>query len=186
MRLGLVLVATAQLVVLPVAAAHANAPAWPVGKAERLVERDAVVLMPEQQRAALHAELLELVPRFRTLENLVWDLGDTGLAGRVHNYRYRYSTALKQVQGGLGIVAATCRGIGPAASSKRFRHFDCTAVSDLLEIPTVEVVYSDDTALPAVVEHEPRGFGPYKARLVVHTTTRRAIAYRQTGEATSR
>ena len=169
MRLGLVLVATAQLVVLPVAAAHANAPAWPVGKAERLVERDAVVLMPEQQRAALHAELLELVPRFRTLENLVWDLGDTGLAGRVHNYRYRYSTALKQVQGGLGIVAATCRGIGPAASSKRF-----------------EVVYSDDTAEPAVVEHEPRRFGPFKARLVVHTTTRRAIAYRQTGEATSR
>ncbi|HET6624317.1 MAG TPA: hypothetical protein VFG70_07265, partial [Gaiellaceae bacterium] len=125
-------------------------------------------------------------PRFRTLENLVWDLGDTGLAGRVHNYRYRYSTALKQVQGGLGIVAATCRGIGPAASSKRFRHFDCTAVSELLEIPTVEVVYSDDTALPAVVEHEPRRFGPYKVRLVVHTTTRRAIAYRQTGEATSR
>ena len=186
MRLGLVLAATAQLVVVPTAVAHAGAPAWPMGKAERLVERDAVVLMPVEQRAALRAELLVLIPRFRILENLVWDLGDTGLAGRVHNYRYRYSTALKQVESGLGVVAATCRGTGPAASGGRFQHFDCTAVSERLEIPTVEVVYSDDAALPAVVEHEPRRFGPYEARLVVHTTARSSIAYRQVGEATSR
>lgn len=177
---------TAQLLAVPVALAHVGAPAWPVGKAERVVQRDAVVLMPAAERAALRVELLEVIPRFRTLENLVWDLGDTGLAGRVHNYRYRYSTALKQVESGLGVAAARCRGTGPAASGRRFRHFVCAAVSELLEIPTVEVVYSEETALPVVVEREPRRFGPYEARLVVHTTARSSLAYRQAGEATSR
>jgi hypothetical protein len=185
MRLGLLLVATAQLVVVPMAPAHAGAPAWPVGKAERLVERDAVVLMPAQQRTALRAELLELIPRFRILENTAWDLGDHQASSRAHNYRYRYSTALKLVEGGLGVVEATCRGVG-VASGSRFAHFECSAVSERLEIPSVDVVYGDENAVPALVEREPRLYGPYQARLVVHTTRRSSIAYRQGGEATSR
>ena len=111
--------------------------------------------------------------------------GDTQAAARAHNYRYRYSTALKLVEGGLRIADATCRGIG-AASGSRFAHFECRTVSEQLEIPSVDVVYEDENAVPAFVEREPRLYGPYQARLLVHTTRRSSIAYRQVGEATSR
>jgi hypothetical protein len=184
-RLGLGLVATLQLVVLPVAAAHAGAPAWPAAKADRLVERDATVRMPAQERAALRAELLELIPRFRILENTAWDLGDHQAAGRAHNYRYRYSTALKLVEGGLRVADAMCRGIGPA-SGNRFVHFACDAVTERLEVPVVDVVYGDVNGVPAFVEHAPHVYGPYGARLAVHTTGRSSIAFRQVGAATSR
>src|SRR6188508_1855592 len=103
MKLGLMLVAAAQLVVVPVAAAHVGAPRWTAGKADRVVERDATVRVPAQERAVLRAELLELIPRFRILENTAWDLGDHQISSRAHNYRYRYSTALKLVEGGLGV-----------------------------------------------------------------------------------
>ena len=119
------------------------------------MERDAVVLMPAQERAALRAELLELIPRFRILENTVWDLGDHQAAARAHNYRYRYSTALKLVEGGLRIADATCRGTGTAAGG-RFVHFECRTVSGSSRSPPSTSCTGTRTRVPALVEREPR------------------------------
>jgi len=186
MKLGLMLVAAAQLVVVPVAAAHVGAPRWTAGKADRVVERDATVRVPAQERAALRAELLELIPRFRILENTAWDLGDHQISSRAHNYRYRYSTALKLVEGGLGVADATCKGMGAASAGNHFAHFECNAVSERLEVPVVDVVYADENGVPTLVERALQRYGPFEARLVVHTTRRSSIAYRQVGVATSR
>lgn len=60
-----------------------------------------------------------------------------------------------------------------------FRHFECSATSEPLEFPTVEVVYGDDDALPAVTEGEPRRYGPFEARLLVHVRVGSSIAFRQ-------
>jgi hypothetical protein len=180
---GAALIGIVGLLFAASAGAHRNAPAWTEARVERAVLRDATVLLPEPQRTALQRELLVLIPRFRILENLVWDEGDTGLAGRVHNYRYRYSTALGKVERGLRVTAADCRGTGKAVEDARFRHFDCKVISEQLEIATVEIVYPDE-GLPAVVESEPRRFGPYDARLRVHVVGVVGIASRQVGTAT--
>jgi hypothetical protein len=178
--------ATLCLLAAPSALAHASAPAWTETTAERTVVRGATVLVPAEQRASLRAELLGLIPRFRILENLAWDIGDHQAAGRIHNYRYRYSTALRKVEGGLRVTTVDCVGLGKASRGARFRHFDCAAISERLEIPSVELVYSDPHALPALVEREPRRYGPYAARLRVHVTGRSSIASGQVGEATAR
>jgi hypothetical protein len=185
MRLSVSL-ATLCLLGAPGALAHGNAPAWTDAQAERAVVRDASVLVPAQLRASLRMELRGLVPRFRTLENLAWDMGDQQAAARIHNYRYRYSTALGKVEHGLSVATVDCTGLGRSSGGRRFGHFDCSATSERLEIPSVELVYSDPHALPALVEREPRRYGPYAARLRVHVTGRSSIASRQVGEATSR
>lgn len=179
------IVSAVVLVLVSAVSAHVGAPGWTAERTSRVVARNATVRMPAQERAALRAELLELIPRFRILENTAWDLGDHQVAGRAHNYRYRYSTALKRVEDGLGIDDATCRGVG-TASGRRFAHFECNAVSERLEVPVVDVVYGDENGVPTFFERPPQLFGPYEARLFVHTTRRSSIAYRQLGEATSR
>jgi hypothetical protein len=186
MKLGGSLVATLCLVVTSTSLAHQNAPAWTNAKAERVVLRDATVLLPPDQRAALRAELLALIPRFRTLESLAWEAGDDRAASRIHNYRYRYSTALKKVDGGLRVTETACRGSGTASRGNRFTHFACAVVSEQVEVPSVELVYGVEGALPALVEGKAHTFGPYEAQLVVHALTSSSIAYRQAGVATSR
>jgi hypothetical protein len=158
-------------------------PAFSEGKAARMVERDATVSVPAGTREALRRELLVLIPRFRTLENLAWDLGDQQAAARIHNIRYRYSTVLKQVQGGFRVISADCSGSG-SGTGGRFRHFRCTAQSERALVPVVEVSY-DASGLPIVVEREPVAYGPYRATLLVHALGGDAIAYRQLGEATT-
>ena len=181
MRLSIL--ALVVLVAAPTSAslAHAGAPAFSEGKAERMVERDATVSVPASTRESLRRELLVLIPRFRTLENLAWDLGDQQAAARIHNIRYRYSTVLKQVQGGFRVISADCSGSGTGG---RFRHFRCTAQSERALVPVVEVSY-DASGLPIVVEHEPVAYGPYRATLLVHTLGADTIGYRQLGEATT-
>jgi hypothetical protein len=169
--LGLVLAANAP--------AHRGAPAWTVSKAERVVLRDAAVAVPTPLKAALRAELLVLIPRYRMLEQVAWESGDHQSAGRIHNLRYRYSTALKRLEGGLRVTATDCAGAGRAVGDGRFRHFECSATSEPLEVPTAEVVYGDDDALPAVEEGEPRRYGPFEARLLVHVRDGSSIAFRQ-------
>lgn len=186
MKLTLSFVAILCLVVASTSLAHPSAPAWTHAKAERVVLREATVLIPPDERAALRAELLALIPRFRILENLAWDMGDHQASSRIHNYRYRYSTALGKVEEGLSIGTVDCAGVGKASRGARFTHFDCSAVSERLEIPSVELVYSGPDALPALVEREPRRYGPYAAHLRVHVTGGSSIASRQVGEATAR
>ena len=105
-------VSAVALTLVSTASTHVDAPMWTVAKADRVVARDATVRMPANERAALRAELLELIPRFRILENTAWDVSDDQAAGRAHSYRYRYSTALKLVEGGLPVADAICRGAG--------------------------------------------------------------------------
>ncbi len=175
------------LVAAPTSAslAHTGAPAWSAGKAERIVVREATMSLPAVRREALRQELLVLIPRFRTLENLAWEMGDDQAASRIHNIRYRYSTALKKVEGGLQVASARCSGRGKASSS-RFTHFRCSTSSEQLVIPTVDVLYDAERVLPEVVEREPARYGPLAVDLDVHVTGPSSIAYRQLGEATSR
>ncbi len=172
------------LVAAPTSAslAHTGAPAWSTGKAERMVARNATVSLPADERAALRQELLVLIARFRTLENLANDVGNTGEAGRIHNIRYRYSTALGKVEEGLRVTSAHCAGRGKA-SSARFTHFRCATSSEQLLIPTVDVVYDDERVLPDVVEREPARYGPLSVDLDVHVTGASSIAFRQLGDA---
>lgn len=159
--------------------AHEGAQTWTEARAERAVAREATVRLSPELRAPLRAELLVLIPRFRTLESLAWDLGDQQAAGRFHNIRYRYSTALKQVEGGLVVTAAECDGVGAPARGNRFRHLRCAVTSGTLEIPSVELVSEDPSAHPRVVEGEPARYGPYDARLFVHVLRGSTISYRQ-------
>ncbi|MGH3078861.1 MAG: hypothetical protein ACRDPZ_11860 [Gaiellaceae bacterium] len=158
---------------------HRGAPAWTEAKAERAVLRDATVAVPPPLKAALRVELLALIPRYRMLEQLAWQGGDHQSAGRIHNLRYRYSTALRKLEDGLRVTATDCAGAGRAVGDGRFRHFECSATSEPLEIPTADVVYGDDDALPAVTERDPRRYGPFQARLLVHVRDGSPIAFRQ-------
>jgi hypothetical protein len=181
MALGRWLAAGVCLVAASGAAAHPGAPSWSSKKTERNVVRDATVSLSAASREALQQELLVLIPRFRTLENLAWDVGDHQAASRIHNIRYRYSTALGKVRAGLRITSADCDGTG-AGRGGRFTHFRCSSVSEVLAVPTVEVVYGDGD-VPDVEERKPRTHGPLAVDLEVHVTRRSSITYRQLGEA---
>lgn len=181
MKLTVSLMAALYLVVASAALAHGTAQGWTKSTAERIVMRDATVRVPPLVRASLEDELLALIPRYRTLEQVAWVEGDQHAAARFHNIRYRLSTALKKVQGGLQVASAGCTGTGAAVKAKRFVHFRCAANSEEVKIPSVELVYSSEDALPTVVEGQPRTHGPYPARLFVHVTGSSSIAYRQMG-----
>ena len=179
MRYVISLAVGLSLLVVSGTAAHEGPQSWTEARTERAVARDASVRVSPQLRASLRADLLVLIPRFRTLENLAWDVGDQHAAARFHNIRYRYSTALKQVEGGLGITAAECDGMGLPIRGNRFRHLLCAVTSKRLEVPSLELVYGDPSALPTIVEGEPDRYGPYGARLFVHVLRGSSISYRQ-------
>jgi hypothetical protein len=164
-----------------IAQAHDTQWAWSTSKAARVVSRDGRVQLPAADRAALAAELRELIPRFRTLEQFAWAVDDQHAAARIHNIRYRYSVALRKVEEGLAIGSAACSGSGSAGRQGLFRHFQCAVTSQELEIPTVELVYLTEDALPRVIESPPRRLGPYSARLLVHVTGKSALTYRRLG-----
>ena len=161
---------------------HAASPvvhAWTATKAERIVARDAVVRFGPSQRAALESELGALVREYLALENTAGaEEDDYGyLPSRLHNLRYRYSTALKAVRAGLPVATATCRGSG-GASGGRYTRFGCDVVSEKLRIPVAEVTWTDGR-ISQVVEREPRIVGPLAARLSVRVSARSAIRYSQ-------
>jgi hypothetical protein len=159
--------------------AHGGPQAWTESKAERIVQRDAAVMLPAQQRASLREELRVLIPRLRLLEQVAWDAGDQHAASRFHNLRYRYSTVLGRVDRGLNVAAAGCNGAGGMVAEPRFRHFLCAVESSPLEVPTIELVYDDPDALPRIVTSAPRTFGPVEAKLFVHVTGPSSISYRR-------
>jgi hypothetical protein len=171
------------LVAASAALAHQGVSPWNTAKAQRIVVRDATVALPPGQREELRRQLLALIPRFRTLENLAWDAGNDRAASRIHNIRYRLSTALEQVEAGLRVASARCSGRGTATGG-RFAHFRCSTVSEPLVIPVVDVLYDDEHVVPEVVEREPARYGPLAVELDVYVKGVSSIAYRQLGSAT--
>jgi hypothetical protein len=164
------------------ASAHHTEWALTVPKAEQVVTEAATIRLPRPERASLEAELRAAIGLYRTLEETAGQQpeGYERLASRLHNLRYRFSTALKQVQRGLEIAQAACAGTGAAVTRDRFKRFRCAVTSEELEIPSAEVVWEGEL-ITAVVEDEPRIEGPFRARLHVHLTGKSTIAFRQIG-----
>jgi len=182
MHLRVVVVAALSLVVASSAMGHDNGGTWSERKAERVAKRDATVRVPRSLDARVQEELWTLIARYRTLEQVALDLNDQQAASRIHNIRYRYSTALLHIEEGLGITVARCDGTGPAVNGSSFRHFRCSVTSKRLEIPSVELVYHDENTLPEIVERAPQRYGPYEATLLLHATGASSIAFRQLGD----
>jgi hypothetical protein len=154
---------------------------WTESKAEKIVTRDATVRLSAQERASLESELRAAVIQYRLLEQTAAEQeGDYGLqASRIHNLRYRFSTALKQVQRGVAIEEAACDGTGAASGgTNRFKQFRCAVTSEELAIPSAQVVWENDR-ITGVVESEPRIEGPFQARLEVRITGKSTISHRQ-------
>jgi hypothetical protein len=179
MRLVLFLTVGLSLIAATVTGAHGGPQPWTESKAERVVRRDASVTLPAEQRVALREELRQLIPRLRMLEQTALDANEQQAASRFHNLRYRYSTLLRQVEGGVGVAAAGCNGAGGMVAEPWFRHFLCDVSSSTLQVPSIELVYDDPDELPRIVTGATRAFGPYGAKLLVHVTGPSSIAYRR-------
>ena len=179
MRLKVSFVALVSLVGVSAASAHGTHWAWTEPKAEKVVLRDATIRLPQLSRETLEKELSSSIALFRNLENLAWEARDDQAAARFHNLRYRLSTALGKLQGGLRVDTVECTGSSAALPNRRFKHFRCPSSSEALEIPSVEVTWEERANLPTVVEGPARTVGPVQARLDVHVTGKSAIAYRQ-------
>ncbi len=149
-----------------------------------MVKRDATVRLPQQERAALESELRAAIAQYLALEQAAaFQEGNYGnLAGKIHNLRYRSSTALKQVQRGLDINAAACAGTGRTRglNLNLFSRFRCSATSKELVIPMASVVWEGDQ-ITAVIESESRIEGPYRAQLDIQVTGRSRLSFRQLG-----
>ena len=179
MRSKMLCVILVSLVVVAAASAHGTEWAWTESKTERIVQRDAAIRLPQLSRESLAKELAASVALFRNLENLAWEARDDQAAARFHNLRYRFSTALGKVQGGLRVDTVECTGSSAALPNGRFKHLRCPSSSEALKIPSVEVTWEERANLPTVVEGPARTIGPVQARLDVHVTGRSAIAWRQ-------
>lgn len=159
--------------------------AWTAKKAATTVRAVAVVHIPAALETPLVAELEELVYRWLILEATASqqdiDEGTLGVTGAfAHNARYRLSTVLKQVRGGVPIEEATCTGVGKPHAGN-FGRFRCAVLSARLEVPSPEAVWEDDR-ITGVRYDPPRLLGPFRARLDVRVTGRSGIAFRQLGE----
>ena len=98
-----------------------------------MVKRDAMVQLPQQERAELATELRATIAQYLALEQTaaIEHGSYDRLAGKIHNLRYRTSTVLKQVQRGLDIDAAACAGNGKTRglNLNLFSRFHCATMS---------------------------------------------------------
>ncbi len=184
MKVALLCVTGIFLALASAAVAQTGTWAWTGSKAETMVKRDATVQLPQQERAALESELRAAIAQYLALEQtaaLEYGTYDS-LAGKIHNLRYRSSTALKQVRRGLDISAVACAGTGRTRGLNLdlFSRFRCSATSRELVIPVASVVWEGDV-ITAVIESEPRVEGPYRARFDIRVIGRSALSYRQVG-----
>jgi hypothetical protein len=163
-----------------VALAHNTRWAWTEPKAEQFVVRDAKVRLQGPERASLEDELQSSLRLYGVLAFAATDVGDASAALMFSTLAYRFRDALEDVRSGLEIDAADCKGSGAAVRGGLFKHFRCAVTSELLEIPSAELVDSEGE-LPTVIEGPPRILGPLQAQLQVHVTGKTAIAYRQIG-----
>jgi hypothetical protein len=182
MPVRIALVTSLFLLLAADALAHQGSPAWSEQKASRVVLREAAVRLPPNMSARIEEGLWNQVQQYRQLEQVASDEGDQHAAARFHNFRYRLSTALKKVVEGLSIADSACTGTGAGAGANRFKHFRCAVTSEVLRIPSAELSYADDDALPVMVETSPRTFGPYRAQLFVHAAADSTVTYRQLGD----
>ena len=160
-----------------IAFAHNTRSAWTEGKAGKMVVRDATVRLPATERVSLEGELKDAVRLYRALQFAAEQVGDRTAMSTFQGFLARYRKALDQVQNGLAINAAACKGSGAALQGNRFKHFRCAATSELLEIPSTELDYGD-RELPIVIESAPRVMGPFTASLTVHVTGKSSMTYR--------
>jgi hypothetical protein len=165
-----------------VATANNTRWAWTERKAEKVVVRDAKVRLQGLERATLEDELRTSVRLYGALTFAAADAGDAKAESTYSTLFYRFRNALEDVRSGLEIDAANCMGSGKAQQgARRFTRFHCAATSEAMEIPTAELVDSEDGTLPTVIEGPERILGPWQVELVVHVTGKSAIAYRQIG-----
>jgi hypothetical protein len=174
-------VAAVAFVSASVALAHNTPWAWTEPKAEKMVVRDASVRLQGSERTALEDELQRSVSLYGLLAFAAADAGDAKAERMFSTLFYRFRNALEDVRGGLEIDTADCRGSGTPQRGSRFKHFRCAATSEVLEIPSAELVDSEEGQLPTVIEGPPRILGPWRAQLEVHPTGRSAMMYRQMG-----
>jgi hypothetical protein len=109
-------------------------------------------------------------------EMIATEEGDWFAAGMYSNLVYRLTNALDKVQNGLGVDRARCAGVGRATKG-RFKHFRCSATSQVVEIPVVASIEENDDK-QIVVEGPPRLVGPLQVQLDVHVTGKSAISFR--------
>jgi hypothetical protein len=159
------------------ALAHTTSWAWSEQRAEQIVARDAKVKLQRSERVKLENELLASV---RLYNGLALAAAESQVSGTPFGVlASRFSKALAAVRSGSKIDAADCRGSGKATQGRRFSHFSCAVTSQALEIPSVELVYSEGAELPTVVEGSPRILSPWKGRLDVRVVGRSAMRYAQ-------
>lgn len=170
--------AGALLAVSSVASAHNGRWAWAEWKARQTVVRDASVRLPAAEAAPLARELRESVRLYRGLLLATAHQRDGDVEGVYQSLLARYTKALDQVENGLVLDAAACKGTGTALQSVRYKHYRCAVTSESLEIPTAQLDYGDRD-LPLVIEGAPRVVGPLEADLDVHVTGKSSIAFRQ-------
>ena len=127
--------------------------------------------MPSDQRAALDAELEDLLAKFRLLRLTAQERSEDWLyAATYDNYVKRFEKAQAGVNKGLSISSVSCVGQGKALKGKRYKHFKCVTTSYELEIPNVELKPGANPSLPEVVELPVRRIGPLDATFTLHVT----------------
>jgi hypothetical protein len=173
--LGVVAVA---FVSTAVALANSSRWVWTEAKAERIVARDATVHLQGSDRA-LQAELQASARLYNGLALAAREMNELIAEQTFRSLAYRFGTALDAVRNGVRIGTADCKGSGRAEQGRRFKRFRCGATSRLLEIPSVELVGSEDEELPTVIEGPLRILGPWRAQLDMRVTGRSAMTYRQ-------
>jgi len=161
------------------AAAIGTNMAWTEAKAERVVVRDATVRLSPMQRGPLEQQLLGSVRQWSALELGAQNDGNARVAARAHSLAYRYSTLLAKVREGLDLEQASCSGYGQAVAGGRFTRFRCHVTSESLLIPSAQAVVSADGEIADIVEGAPQAIDPVVAWLMVRTTGKSAISYRQ-------
>ena len=171
------LVMSVATVLVASAALAGSAPAWTQSRAQQIVVRDATFRLPASQRASFEGELHQAVARFRGLEWGALDERDFLGAGIYRGLTARYSSALRKVQYGLALDAAECIG-SRTVGDGRFRRFRCVVTSEVLQIPSSDLLFSEE-GLPTIVERESVSLGPFRAQLDVRVSGRSAITFRQ-------
>jgi hypothetical protein len=180
MRYVLIICAVALVSSVSVSAAPAVEPgtqwAWTAAKAEQVVMRESRVRLSPSETSSLEDELRTSVRLYRGLELAAIEDGD-GKAGIYHSLGYRYSRALTKVRNGFEIHDANCTGSRRASQGRRFRQFFCLVTSEVVQIPSAQLVDADGTELPAVIEGPVRTVGPLLTQLAFRVTGKSTMAH---------
>jgi hypothetical protein len=164
-----ILLSVAALAASAVALGHNTPYSWTASKARVVLQEEATVALAKAERAALDAELQVMLDRLRLLKLTAQERPEDWLfAATYDNYETRFEKAQDTVNNGLSIDTVKCAGQGKALTGKRYKHFRCSTISYILEIPNIELKPGANPALPEVVEGPVRRIGPLAAVFTVH------------------